>query len=60
MLLTCSNTHLSASSATRSILSIYSRNISDTIRSALPKPNSRIRVEREYGEVIRSGIPLQD
>ena len=60
MLPTCSNTHLSASLAARPILSIHSRNINDTIPFALSKPNSRIRVERRYGEVIISGTLLQD
>ena len=54
------NTQLSPLSAARSTISICSRNKNDAIPSILPKPNSRIRAERHYGEVITSGILLQD
>jgi hypothetical protein len=51
---------MSPSSAFRSIVSTYSQNRNNSISPVPPKSNSRIRVERQFGEVITSGTLLND
>jgi hypothetical protein len=51
---------MSPSSAYRSIISTYSQNQNDLISPVTPKRNSRVRPERQFGEVITSGTLVQD
>ncbi|CAF4785639.1 unnamed protein product, partial [Rotaria sp. Silwood2] len=54
------NRLLSPSLAVRRIISAYSQNQNDAVPPAPPKTNSRIRIERQHGEVLTSGTLLNE